>query len=245
MEGKRVRLIRMEDPYTKLKPGDEGVIIGLDGLGDLMVDWDNGAKLKLIPEVDEYEILESRSFIKKFFEFKHNNSFIDSKLEEFEDLIKSFTDGRNLFYEWENRDDHEVIINFELDGDFYRYELDIDDLILTKVVGDEVIFSEEVIDLDEGLDIIEKDIHDILGVSESKKGRPKSGRTKSGRKVPGKYLTKNRKLMKKEIEEFQGKDTYKKDWDADYKSGKGGKGKRHQTKKSAATKAYQRMYGKK
>ena len=83
----------------------------------------------------------------------------------------------------------------------------------------------------------------ILGVSEAKRGRPKSGRTKSGRKVPGKYLTKNRKLMKKEIEEFQGKDTYKKDWDADYKSGKGGKGKRHETKKSAPTKAYQRMYG--
>lgn len=167
MEGKRVRLIRMEDPYTKLKSGDEGVIIGQDGLGDIMVDWDNGSKLKLIPEVDEYEILESKGFIKKFFEFKHNHSFIDSKLEEFEDLIKSFTNGKNLFYEWENRDDHEVIINFELDGDFYRYELDIDDLILTKVVGDEVIFSEEVIDLDEGLDIIEKDIHDIIGVTES------------------------------------------------------------------------------
>jgi len=30
--------------------------------------------------------------------------------------------------------------------------------------------------------------------------------------------------MKKEIEEFQGKDTYKKDWNADYKSGKDGKG---------------------
>jgi len=51
--------------------------------------------------------------------------------------------------------------------------------------------------------------------------------------------------MKKEIEEFQGKDTYKKDWDADYKSGKGGQGKRHQTKKSAATKSYQKMFGNK
>ena len=39
------------------------------------------------------------------------------------------------------------------------------------------------------------------------------------------------------------KKEYKKDWDADYKSGKGGVGKRVKTKKSAATKAYQRMFG--
>lgn len=49
--------------------------------------------------------------------------------------------------------------------------------------------------------------------------------------------------MKKEIEEFSGKKTYKSEWDADYKSGKGGQGKRHETKKSAATKAYQKMFG--
>lgn len=49
--------------------------------------------------------------------------------------------------------------------------------------------------------------------------------------------------MRKEIEEFKGKDTYKKDWDADYKSGKGGEGKRVKTKKSAATKAYKKMFG--
>ena len=242
-KGKRVKLIRMEDPYTELKSGDEGVIMGEDALGDIMVKWDNGSTLKLIPNVDEYEIMESFR-LKKFFEFKSQSTFIDSKLEEFEDLVKSFTDGKNLFYEWENRDDHEVVINFEINGDYYRYELDDDDLLLTKILNDDIDFQEEVIDLDEGLDIIEKDMHIILGVNEER-GRPKSGRTKSGRKVPGKYLTKNRKLMKKEIEEFQGKDVYKKDWDADYKSGKGGKGKRHQTKKSAATKAYQKKYGKK
>jgi hypothetical protein len=49
--------------------------------------------------------------------------------------------------------------------------------------------------------------------------------------------------MKKEIDRFVGKKEYKKDWDADYTSGKGGEGKRVKTKKSAATKAYQRMFG--
>jgi hypothetical protein len=78
-----------------------------------------------------------------------------------------------------------------------------------------------------------------------KRGRPKAERSKSGRSVPGKYLTKNKSAMKKEIDKYAGKDTYKTKWDADYKSGKGGVGKRYETKKSAATKAYERMYGSK
>ena len=73
----------------------------------------------------------------------------------------------------------------------------------------------------------------------------KAERTKKGKSVPGKYLTKNKSAMKKEIDEFAGKDTYKTKWDADYKSGKGGSGKRYKTKQSAATKAYQKKYGKK
>jgi hypothetical protein len=73
--------------------------------------------------------------------------------------------------------------------------------------------------------------------------RKKAQRYK-GKKIPGKYLTgPHPGKMKKEIDEFRGKKEYKKDWDADYKSGKGGKGKRVKTKKSAATKAYQRMFG--
>jgi hypothetical protein len=78
-------------------------------------------------------------------------------------------------------------------------------------------------------------------VLESKSGRHRSQRYK-GRKIPGKYLTKNPKAMKKEIDTYRGKKEYKKDWDADYKSGKGGKGKRVKTKKSAATIAYEKKF---
>jgi hypothetical protein len=86
--------------------------------------------------------------------------------------------------------------------------------------------------------VIEKHIMDIFEISE----RVKAQRYK-GRKIPGKYLTKNPGKMKKEIDRFVGKKEYKKDWDADYASGKGGVGKRVKTKKSAATKAYQKMFG--
>ena len=68
-------------------------------------------------------------------------------------------------------------------------------------------------------------------------------RTKKGKSVPKKYLTKNKSAMKKEIDKYSGKDTYKTKWDADYKSGKGGKGKRYKTKKGAASKAYEKMFG--
>jgi len=96
--------------------------------------------------------------------------------------------------------------------------------------------------------LIEKEKNE-LGVTieeeEMNEGRVKSSKTKSGRKVSGKYLTKNKSDMKKEIDEFQGSSKYKTKWDADYKSGKGGSGKRYKTKKSNATKAYQKKYGKK
>ena len=86
---------------------------------------------------------------------------------------------------------------------------------------------------------------DLTEGRKKKVGGPKSERSKSGRSVPGKYLTKNKSAMKKEIDRYAGKDTYKTKWDADYKSGKGGVGKRYKTKKSAATKAYEKMYGSK
>ena len=61
-EQKRVKLIRMEDPYTKLVDGDEGTIVGEDDAGHILVRWDRGSSLSLIPDVDEYEILEKKTF---------------------------------------------------------------------------------------------------------------------------------------------------------------------------------------
>ena len=50
--------------------------------------------------------------------------------------------------------------------------------------------------------------------------------------------------MEKEIEKYRGTDTYKKDWDADYKKDKKtGKKTRVKTKRSAASKAFAKMYG--
>jgi len=178
-------------------------------------------------------------FIREFVE--DSNSIVDAKMQELNDLINSISDGeptQNLIYEWENKNDHELVVNFTNKDVSIRYEFDIDDLYITKFAGETVDFEQPVGSIDEGLDIIEKDIQMILNISE----KVKSERYK-GHKIPGKYLTKNPGKMKKEIDTFRGKKEYKKDWDADYNSGKGGEGKRVKTKKSAAKKAYQKMFG--
>ena len=54
--GTKIRLIKMADPYP-VPPGTVGVIEGYDALGDYLVSWSNGSTLKLIPEVDDWEVL--------------------------------------------------------------------------------------------------------------------------------------------------------------------------------------------
>ena len=298
-------------------------------------------------------------FIREFIE--NSESLVDAKMQELKDLIESVSDGNNIIYEWQNKNDHELVVSFSTDSLSIRYDFDIDELYITKTAGQNIDFETSVESIDEALEIIEKDIHSILGISESYHGEWESSikysdaeevydnltkiekidiynntadfeglvdemestlqffdketietvidislfnpdadkdwiieeiirtgdkimnkygteprqvlnafdmvfrrlkrhfdwpdeedvneRTKAqrykGRKIPGKYLTANPGKMKKEIDRFVGKKEYKKDWDADYKSGKGGQGKRVKTKKSAATKAYQRMFGNK
>jgi len=304
--------------------------------------------------------------IKKWKEFllefvNTSDSFIDAKMQKIKDLLDNISD-ENIVYEWENKNDHQLVVSFSYGQLAVKYDFDIDDLYLTKTAGNVVDFESGVESIDDGLEMIEGDIKSILGISESYRNEWNSsikeeeaedivnkilkfqkigvmdnttdpdelikeleeqlsnydkvtidlvidtllfgdesqswrdwateqiisvgdkimskygteptqvlnayrtafnllrrdfiweeelneGRTKAqrykGRKIPGKYLTKNPGKMKKEIDRFVGKKEYKKDWDADYTSGKGGKGKRVKTKKSAATKAYQRMFGKK
>ncbi len=81
LSGKRVMLVRMEDPYTQLKSGDEGTIKGVDDMGNILVKWDNGSSLSLLPEIDEYEILESKklSFLRTFESY---HSQYDSSIKE-------------------------------------------------------------------------------------------------------------------------------------------------------------------
>ena len=43
--GSRVELIRMDDPYAALKPGEQGTVSFVDDIGTIFVNWDCGSTL--------------------------------------------------------------------------------------------------------------------------------------------------------------------------------------------------------
>lgn len=51
-KGTRVELLSMEDPYSKLFPGDRGTVNMVDDTGTVFVSWDCGSSLGIIYGVD-------------------------------------------------------------------------------------------------------------------------------------------------------------------------------------------------
>lgn len=43
--GCRVELVSMDDPYTRLKPGDQGTVERVDDIATVFVAWDSGSHL--------------------------------------------------------------------------------------------------------------------------------------------------------------------------------------------------------
>jgi hypothetical protein len=58
LQGKRIKLIYTDDPYTSLKPDAMGTIFGVDDAGQIMIKWDNGSTLSMIPRIDRYQIFD-------------------------------------------------------------------------------------------------------------------------------------------------------------------------------------------
>ena len=58
LKGKRIRMTETmsNDPQPILK-GQEGTIHHTDDLGTIHVNWDNGRRIGVIPNIDKYEIL--------------------------------------------------------------------------------------------------------------------------------------------------------------------------------------------
>ena len=51
--GTRVILVKMNDPYTSLKPGAKGAVTGVDDIGKIHVNWDCGSSLGVVFSEDE------------------------------------------------------------------------------------------------------------------------------------------------------------------------------------------------
>ena len=56
-QGDRVRLVSTGDPHTRLVTGDLGTVRRIDDLGTVMVNWDSGSTLGLIPGEGSWVIL--------------------------------------------------------------------------------------------------------------------------------------------------------------------------------------------
>lgn len=50
--GTRVELVHMNDPYSKLKPGDQGTVKIIDDIGTIFCNWDCGSSLGVVYRED-------------------------------------------------------------------------------------------------------------------------------------------------------------------------------------------------
>ena len=57
--GTRVALLHMSDPYSKLKPSDEGTVDAVDDIGTVFVNWDCGSGLGVAYGEDRIRRLDS------------------------------------------------------------------------------------------------------------------------------------------------------------------------------------------
>lgn len=62
-EGTRVELVSMNDPYSRLKPGDRGTVKSVDDTGTVFVSWDCGSGLGVVYGEDKIRILEGGDLV--------------------------------------------------------------------------------------------------------------------------------------------------------------------------------------
>lgn len=51
-QGTLVEMVKMDDPYTTLCPGDRGTVVFVDDAGGIHINWNNGSTLAAIAGVD-------------------------------------------------------------------------------------------------------------------------------------------------------------------------------------------------
>lgn len=56
-KGTRIELVSMDDPYSKLKPGDLGTVDFVDDIGTIHIRWDCGSGLGIVYGEDRIRII--------------------------------------------------------------------------------------------------------------------------------------------------------------------------------------------
>ncbi len=55
--GARVILVKMDDKFSPPPPGTKGTVKGVDDIGSILVDWDNGSSLSVVYGEDVCKLL--------------------------------------------------------------------------------------------------------------------------------------------------------------------------------------------
>jgi len=55
-KGKRIKCVEMKDEHP-VEAGTLGTVKGVDDVGTIHVDWDNGRTLGIVPSEDKFELL--------------------------------------------------------------------------------------------------------------------------------------------------------------------------------------------
>ena len=60
IKGTKIKLIKMYDPFTPPPSETTGIVDFVDDIGQIHIKWNNGSTLALVPDLDEFEVLEAK-----------------------------------------------------------------------------------------------------------------------------------------------------------------------------------------
>lgn len=59
-KGTKIKCIKLEDSFNPIPSGTVGSVEYVDDANQIHMNWENGSSLALIPELDEFEIIERK-----------------------------------------------------------------------------------------------------------------------------------------------------------------------------------------
>lgn len=106
--------------------------------------------------------------IKKWNEFLKESlinpdSYLDTRMSEIKSILDSLG-NKTIVYYWDNKADRELFISFGVNGFLVNYEFNINNMLVTKLVGEIIDYKKNVDSIDSAITLIQKDINSLLGI---------------------------------------------------------------------------------
>ena len=192
LDGKRIKLISIDDKFTDLKLGDEGTVTHVDDMGHIHMSWDNGSTLALIPEIDKYEIINEakkadnksrRLMLFESFNMNNNLDTLDIGINKIRKLVNA-TNIIKMSYEVERADFSATLDVFFEDGDNTQgniYHIYLEENMVEKMpyvsstkLGDNNINDEDDIQthfrsVEEIIAYLNTEVNEFIRIEESKR----------------------------------------------------------------------------